>query len=389
MSFSLEVNNTESQNKRNREPVNLEIFKRLKLRYADNFHDSPSKLRKKLDEAFPDEITRAKDGSGSLISDKTIRNFFSANEPPTASTKILNYLCKVMLGYDSYGEAVRNLEDNQAESLRTDLVGNVGLQGIVDLSDSWVESYRARVIERLGHIKVLDMSEALSLESIYSDTYFLNSAKGKRQLDFESSFSDSFSGSILDLETSKFNKYEQEQKERISGLEKIKESPKLMILGVGGSGKTSFLKHLALRYLDPQVAFNDFGVQLISVYIHLKVWAEEIVETGIAKVIVKIFQEDIPDTVITEIQISSLVERMLKNGQFLILFDAIDESSLKIEQVIKTIKIFVNKYFKNRIVITCRLETTERKFEDFTEVEVANFTEQQVETFAKKWFEKQ
>ena len=79
MSVSLEVNDAKSKNKRNTEPVNSEIFKLLKVSYADNFHSSPSKLRAKLDQTFPDEIKRAKDGSGSLISDKTIRNFFSAS----------------------------------------------------------------------------------------------------------------------------------------------------------------------------------------------------------------------------------------------------------------------------------------------------------------------
>ena len=53
MSVSLEVNDAKSKNKRNTEPVNSEIFKLLKVSYADNFHSSPSKLRAKLDQTFP------------------------------------------------------------------------------------------------------------------------------------------------------------------------------------------------------------------------------------------------------------------------------------------------------------------------------------------------
>jgi GTPase SAR1 family protein len=383
-SVKVEVKDKKSQNDRSGKTADLEIFKLLKLSYNDDFHSSPSKLREKLDEVFSSEIKRAKDGSGSLISDKTIRNFFSANEPPTASTKTLNYLCKVMLGYGSYGEAIRILKPNQVTETLPDLTAKIGgLQEEVNLSETWIDPYRSRVRERWGQIKVLDMSEALSLESIYSGTYFLKSDKGKRQLDYENSLSEL----ILDSSPSKSNKYQQEQDERVLGLEKIKHCSKLLILGVGGSGKTLFLKYLALRYLDPQVAIDDFGIQLVSIYIHLKVWADEIVKSDLATVIVKILKEDGLDEAITDGELTSFVVRMLKNGQFLILLDAIDESSQKIEEVIRIIQDFSEKYSKNRIVITCRLETTERQFERFHEVEIASFTEQQVDNFARKWFE--
>ncbi len=387
MSVSLEVNDTKSQNKRT---VNPEIFMRLKLAYADNFNESPSELLKQLDKVFSDEKTspRQKDGSGGVIADRTIRNFFSADEPPTALTKTLNYLCKLMLGC-SYREALSSLEAKDGESSPKSNMSKladlkeVNLQENVDLWGDWLEAYRKKVREWWGEIKVLDMEEALPLESIYAGTYFLMSIKGRRQLEYEDLFVHSFDKPSTTLQE---YKCDEDKEERVSGLEKVKEKSKLIVLGSGGSGKTAFLKHLALRYLDPQVAFDDFDVPLIPVYIPLKVWAKEIVSDQITTVITGIFKEGIPDSSHVTKEIQNIIERLLKDGQFLILFDALDESGQHIDEVGRVIRDFTNKYSKNRVVLTSRLKTTEQQFDKFTEVEIASFTEDQVEDFAEKWF---
>ena len=382
MSDSLEVSNAKSQKKRNTELVNPEIFMRLKQTYTDKFNKSPSELLKQLDKAFSDDNTlpRQKDGSGGVIADRLVRNFFSANEPPSASPRTLNYLCKVMLGYASYGDAVRSLEAKDEEvHPKPDLAKGFDMGEKIDLTDTWLEPYRENVKGRWKEIKVLDMEEALLLEDIYAGTYFLKSIKGRRKLEYEDLVIESFDKADVSGRT----KVDDDLEERVDGLEKLKEKSKLIILGSGGSGKTAFLKYLVLRYLDPQAAFDDFGVSLISVYIPLKVWAKEIVGSNIVEVIVQIFRQDIPDL---SAEIPNIIEKMLKAGQFLILFDALDESGQQIEEVGKAIREFTDKYFYNRVVLTSRLQTTERQFDNFTEVEIASFTEEQVEKFAEKWF---
>jgi predicted NACHT family NTPase len=376
MSVSSEVNDAKPQNKRS-ETVNAEIFKQLKLSYTEHFHKSPSKLREKLDQVFPDDFKRANDGSGSLLSDKLVREFFKVNTPPTASTKTLNYLCKVMLDYASYGDAIRSLETKDEEVPPKPVLAEAfDMPDKIDLTDAWLEPYRVNVKGRWQEIKVLDMEEALLLEDIYVGTYFLKSIKGRRKLEYEDLVVESFDKA----DVSGRSKLDDDLEESVDGLEKLKEKSKLIILGSGGAGKTAFLKHLVLRYLDPQIALDDFDVSLISVYIPLKIWAKEIVESNIVEVIAQIFRQDIPDLSI------EVIEKILKAGQFLILFDALDESGQQVEAVGKAIREFTKKYINNRMVLTSRLQTTERQFDDFTEVEIADFTEAQVEDFANKWF---
>lgn len=48
---------------------------------------------------------------------------------------------------------------------------------------------------------------------------------------------------------------------------------------------------------------------------------------------------------------------------------------------------FPEEYFTNQFVITCRIAAREEKFEKFTEVEVADFDEQQIKIFVNKWYQ--
>lgn len=47
---------------------------------------------------------------------------------------------------------------------------------------------------------------------------------------------------------------------------------------------------------------------------------------------------------------------------------------------------YPKKNYSNSFVVTCRIAAREEKFEQFTEVEVADFSRAQIEKFAKKWF---
>jgi predicted NACHT family NTPase len=54
--------------------------------------------------------------------------------------------------------------------------------------------------------------------------------------------------------------------------------------------------------------------------------------------------------------------------------------------VLQEVHNFSDKFHNNYFVITCRIATHEYTLEQFTEVEIADFDEQQINTFAQKWF---
>jgi predicted NACHT family NTPase len=69
------------------------------------------------------------------------------------------------------------------------------------------------------------------------------------------------------------------------------------------------------------------------------------------------------------------------------LLDGLDEvPDATSDEVIKQIRKLSEKYYKNQLIITCRIAAQEYRFRGFTEVEIADFKPKQIETFAKKWF---
>jgi predicted NACHT family NTPase len=82
-----------------------------------------------------------------------------------------------------------------------------------------------------------------------------------------------------------------------------------------------------------------------------------------------------------------VTETILIQGRGLILLDGLDEVPAEDElEVVEKIRQFSDYFYKNKVVITCRIAASQYRFTGFTEVEIADFNQQQIESFAQKWF---
>jgi predicted NACHT family NTPase len=69
------------------------------------------------------------------------------------------------------------------------------------------------------------------------------------------------------------------------------------------------------------------------------------------------------------------------------LLDGLDEvQETDHDRLLKAIKDFTGQYRDCPCVMTCRIAAREYTFQHFTEVEVADFNEEQITEFATKWF---
>lgn len=84
---------------------------------------------------------------------------------------------------------------------------------------------------------------------------------------------------------------------------------------------------------------------------------------------------------------SAAIEQICRHGQALVLLDGLDEvRDSDSYWVVQAVRHFTAKYHLNHYVISCRLATREYTLEEFTEVEVADFSQAQISSFATKWF---
>ncbi|MGH2415444.1 MAG: NACHT domain-containing protein, partial [Microcystaceae cyanobacterium] len=78
---------------------------------------------------------------------------------------------------------------------------------------------------------------------------------------------------------------------------------------------------------------------------------------------------------------------LLQDGNFLLLLDGLDEVFQDSQdKIFKEIDQFCQTFYKNQIIITCRSGAFNYYFRGFNYVEIADFNQTQIETFAKKWF---
>ena len=226
------------------------------------------------------------------------------------------------------------------------------------------KKYSKKIMNLYGSMRILGKNEPVSIRGIYTGLQFLD--KFTTQLRYESE----------ELNRALWNRQStQANIKRVDGLEVVKKIDQLFILGRPGAGKSTFLKNLALETI------NGFLPKHLPVMIELRDFAGE--KETILDYIIKQFDVcDFPDAV-------TFIEKMLNSGNFLVLFDGLDEVPIeqdKMLNVIKGIEKFVEQYDKNKFVITCRIAASDYKFKSFTYVELAEFTKLQAQEFTKKWF---
>ncbi len=208
---------------------------------------------------------------------------------------------------------------------------------------------------------------------------------------------------------------------RNPGFDVANAESKLLILGKPGSGKTTFLKHIAIDWCH-----GRFKLELVAVFIEFRE-IQDIRWNLIAAIDHKLginnwqnsqserdrlhrleaqkelllsrrdLSRDERLSIDEEIKSArNLVERLenpinevLRRGRLLLLMDGFDEirtqeSRLKIQNQIDE---FSNNFPRNRIILTCRTQIVEYLPSGFTAVEVADFSNIQVEQFVRNWFQ--
>ena len=249
---------------------------------------------------------------------------------------------------------------------------NGGLRTNIDaLVQDIREKLRPNIQQRCSTIRVLDMTQPIDLTDIYTNVNILEQIAGRRPLTIAELLQ------VFDPDSGNFDRFGLSRitRKRVPGLKAIEFSPKLMVLGKPGSGKTTFLKYVAI-----QCCYGDFLNHLVPIFITLRDFAEAKNQGEHIELMAYILL----NCGLTYTQITELLDR----GKTLILLDGLDEVREEdASRVIKQIQEFSDRYHSNRFVITCRIAAQEYTFEKFTEVEVADFNHNQIKAFATKWFQ--
>lgn len=224
--------------------------------------------------------------------------------------------------------------------------------------------------ERHGQLKAscVGMEAPISLEDVYVDVQFLGQKRASKY------------GSLENIEKA----FREESKEhsgsnsnkRQDGMQVANDKQYLMVLGGPGIGKSTFLRKVGLEALKGKG--GNFAHECTPVFLELKRLTDDSIDIE-ALIIRELEIYDYPNP-------KQKATKALKSGELLILFDGLDEAPSANDEVVRKIEDFVNQYSRNRFIASSRIGAYKGGFTRFTEVEMANFDNSQVEGYISKWF---
>jgi hypothetical protein len=252
--------------------------------------------------------------------------------------------------WDKYGKSI---VDKAAERAKEEVKWRVGL-----------EKYYASLFERVGFVRILGRREAEPLQNVFTHVNVLDKTSAERWYDVNQLIADFRPRDLQRLERTK----------RMSGEASVAEYPKLFILGKPGAGKTTFLKHTALRAINGEI-------DKVPIFVTLKEVVDremEIVPFIEHQFAVHRFPEP-----------TAFVARLLEKGDAIVLFDGLDEVNLadnRRGRMIDRLNDFVYRYGECPILLTCRVAATDYTFTQFEYVEMADFDQEQIGRYIDRWF---
>ena len=230
--------------------------------------------------------------------------------------------------------------------------------------DAALQNYLDWVQAQYDTMRVLSMTRPVPLESIYTDVYVLRKERYWREED---------TAEREQLFAHRRNSFT--ENDRTAGVAILAQTNRLFMVGQPGVGKTTFLRWLALR-----AARETLAPARIPLYVELRrmnSWEGSLFSLAAHQLTLGGF----PDG-------EDRLDDWLRQGRVLLLLDGLDEVlSERRNAVNDEIADLQKRSGESVILVTCRPHAETRRFEHVTYVQVADFTESQVNTFVRNWFD--
>ena len=289
------------------------------------------------------------------LPEQTTKSFFS-REPIKR-----NYFIKIC-----YHLKIEFLEITDIDFVKT----------LVNLVPEVRRKYYEKIKVTCGTVRILNVEQSINLNDLYVDVNILSKLSRNRRTEIAELNQVSYNSRTEQFE--RFRLLGNREGNRVSGKDAAIRHSKLMVLGKPGSGKSTFLKHIAIQCNE-----NEFQPERLPVFIQLRTFAEDARKREDFNLINYIYQELNKFSILER----NVLDKLLIHGRLLILLDGLDEVLKRDnKEILDQVDELCVNFSRNQLILTCRIAAIESSSLNFVDVEIADFDFPQIKDFARKWF---
>jgi energy-coupling factor transporter ATP-binding protein EcfA2 len=253
-------------------------------------------------------------------------------------------------------------------------VGGKFVQAIGDRTkaSAALKQYADKYTARYGTLKLLGMSKPIPLEAIYTKVKFLDELSIRQFVPLTT-----LEQTYRKKQKRGFRMYEPAA---IDASAVVNSNQYLMVLGVPGAGKSTFLRRTGLEALKAEK--GTLKHRSIPVMLELKRFNSNEIDLT-QSIAEELSNFGFPTS-------SDFAISLLEQGKLLILLDGLDEvPKTNLNTVIDEIQAFVTRYDQNRYIASCRIAAHRSTWGRFRDIELADFDDEQIQQFIYNWFQTQ